>query len=69
MNANQAFKEVLAWVTWALTLVISLGLLVLLATAVAAAFKFTTPALPVLDWQSLAWANGSWFLYQGKKIV
>lgn len=69
MNANQAFKEVLAWVTWALTLVISLGLLILIATAVAAEFKFSTPLLPVVSWQTLAWAAGAWWLYQGKKLV
>lgn len=69
MNAQQAFKEVLAWVTWALTLVISLGLLILIATAVAAEFKFSTPLLPVVPWQTLAWAAGAWWLYQGKKLV
>jgi uncharacterized membrane protein YqjE len=69
VNANQAFKEVLAWVTWALTLVIQIGLLILIATAVAAEFRFTTPMLPVVQWQTLAWAAGAWFLYQGKKIV
>ncbi len=69
MNANQAFKEVLAWVTWALTLIVQLGLLILIAAAVAAEFKFSTPLIPVVAWQTLAWAAGAWWLYQGRKLV
>jgi len=66
---NASLKEAYGWLTWGLTLLISFGLLLLIAVAIAAEYKFTTPYLPVVAVDRLAWLAGAWWLYRGLKLA
>ena len=51
-----------------ITRVVSVALLLLIASAVAAKFGARVPMMPVTDATSLAWLCGAWWLYRGGKI-
>ena len=53
---------------WLLTQIASVGLLLLIACAVAGKFGIRLPMVPQVDATALAWLCGAWWLYRGGKI-
>ena len=51
-----------------ITRVVSVALLLLIASAVAAKFGARVPMLPATSETALAWLCGAWWLYRGGKI-
>jgi hypothetical protein len=62
------FNAVLDQATNIITRVVSIALLVLIATAVAAHFGFRSPMLPRIDATALAWLCGAFWLYRGGRL-
>jgi hypothetical protein len=48
--------------------IVSVALLLLIASAVAWHYGFRAPMLPRIDATALAWLCGAWWLYRGGKI-
>lgn len=71
MTANDltaAAVTVWGFFLWLLTQVVSVGLLLLIACAVAGKFGIRLPMVPQVDATALAWLCGSWWLYRGGKL-
>ena len=48
--------------------IVSIALLLLIASAVAAHFGFRAALVPRIDATALAWLCGAWFLWRGGKL-
>lgn len=64
MKAQEIISTIVAWVTQA----VSIGLLLLIAAAVASKFGVRVPMLPAGNETALAWLCGAWWLYRGGKF-
>lgn len=62
------FNSILDQATSIIARIVSVALLVLIASAVAAHYGFRAPMLPRIDATALAWLCGAFWLYRGGKL-
>lgn len=68
MNANINFGQLVSQITSILTQIVQLGLLLLIAVGVLSLYGVRIPAVPVVDFSKLVWADGTVWLFRGGRV-
>ena len=68
IDAKDVPTLILSWVTWFMTTVIGVGLLVLFFALVLSKFGVRQGLIPVVPETAMVWLMGGWWLYRGGKL-